>query len=145
MGRGRLGRARLGPAIRPCALWIPRGARLERTTLPARVGGGVREQFIHRDSITVRHPSLGRFSGVVVRVLCGCTFTRDPAGNIEGGTLAPHPPPTSTELARHLRRWIAMDAIEPKGRGPRTSRELFRARKPFRVGRSRMIERVYFD
>ena len=134
-----------GAAAIRAALGVPRGARLERTTLPARVGGGVREQFIHRDSITVRHPSLGRFSGVVVRVLCGCTFTRDPAGNIEGGTLAPHPHPTSTELARHLRRWIAMDAIESKRGGPRTSRELFRARKPFRVGRSRMIERVYFD
>ncbi|TMQ65965.1 MAG: hypothetical protein E6K79_03615 [Candidatus Eisenbacteria bacterium] len=134
-----------GAAAIRAALGVPRGARLERTTLPARVGGGVREQFIHRDSVTVRHPSLGRFSGVVVRVLCGCTFTRDPAGNVEGGTLAPHPHPTSTELARHLRRWIAMDAIEPRRSGPSSSRELFRARKPFRVSRSRMIERVYFD
>jgi len=38
-----------------------------------------------------------------------------------------------------------MDAIEPKRGGPRTIRELFRARKPFRVGHGRMIERVYFD
>ena len=134
-----------GAAAIRAALGVPRGARLERSTMPARVGGGVREQFIHRDSITVRHPSLGRFNGVVVRVLCGCTFTRDPAGNIEGGTLAPHPHPTSADIARQLRRWIAMGAIEPKGGGPRASRELFRARKPFRVGRSGMIERVYFD
>jgi hypothetical protein len=134
-----------GAAAIRAALGVPRGARLERTTWPARVGGGVREQFMHRDSISVRHPSLGRFSGVVVRILCGCTLTRDPAGNVEGVALAPHPHPTSAEIARHLRRWIAMDAIEPKRGGPRTSRELFRARKPFRVGRSRMIERVYFD
>jgi thermolysin metallopeptidase-like protein len=134
-----------GAAAIRAALGVPRGARLERTTLPARVGRGVREQFIHRDSIAVRHPSLGRLSGVSVRVLCGCTFTRDPAGNVEGGTLAPHPHPTSAEVARQLRRWIAIDAIESSGRGPRTSRELFRARKPFRVSPSRMIERVYFD
>lgn len=134
-----------GAAAIRAALGVPRSARLERTTLPARIGGGVREQFIHRDSLKVRHPSLGRFSGVVVRVLCGCTLTRDPAGNVEGAALAPHPHPTSAELARHLRRWIAMDAIELDHGGARTSRELFRARKPFRVGRSRMIERVYFD
>ena len=134
-----------GAAAIRAALGVPRGARLDRTTLPARIGGGVREQFMHRDSIAVRHPSLGRFSGVIVRVLCGCTLTRDPQGNVEGAALAPHPHPTSTELARHLRRWIAMDAIEPRHGGLRTSRELFRARKPFRVGRARMIDRVYFD
>ena len=134
-----------GAAAIRAALGVPRGARLERATLPARVGGGVREQFMHRDSIAVRHASLGRFSGVVVQILCGCTLTRDSSGNVEGAALAPHPHPTSTEIARHLRRWIAMDAIEPRREGPRTSRELFRARKPFRVGRARRIERVYFD
>jgi hypothetical protein len=134
-----------GAAAIRAALGVPRGARLERATLPARIGGGVREQFMHRDSIAVRHASLGRFSGVVVQILCGCTLTRDPSGNVDGAALAPHPHPTSTEIARHLRRWIAMDAIEPRREGPHTSRELFRARKPFRVGRSRRIERVYFD
>jgi hypothetical protein len=134
-----------GAAAIRAALGVPRGARLERTTLPARVGSGVREQFIHRDSLVVRHPSLGRFSGVVVKVLCGCTLTRDPSGDVEGATLAPHPHPTSAELARHLRRWIAMDAIEGTRGIARTSRELFRARKPFRVSRARVVERVYFD
>jgi hypothetical protein len=121
---------------------------LERTTLPARVGGTVREQLIHRDSLVVRHRSLGRLSGVIVRVQCGCTLTRGPAGDVEGGSLAPHPHPTVAELARKLRCWIALDGIEPRpGRraAPRTSTDLFRDRKPFRVGRSGVLERVYFD
>jgi hypothetical protein len=137
-----------GAAALRAALRIPRGARLERTALPARVGGSVREQFVHRDSLVVRHRSLGRLSGVIVRIQCGCTLTRGPAGDVEGGSLAPHPHPTAAEVARKLRCWMALDAIEmPAGRraAPRTSRELFRARKPFRVGSSRILERVYFD
>ncbi len=133
-----------GSALR-AALGIPRGARLERTTLPGRVGGGAREQFIHRDSLVVRHPSLGRLSGVVVKVLCGCTLTRDTSGDVEGASLAPHPHPTPVELARRLRKWIALDAIEVDPQGARTSRDLFLARKPFRVSPSGVLERVYFD
>lgn len=136
-----------GSALR-AALQVPRNARLERTSLPARVGGGVREQFIHRDAIVVRHPSLGRLSGVVVRVQCGCTLTRGPSGDVDGASIAPHPHPTAMQVARQLRRWIAMDAISaPPGRHTArlTSRELFRERKPFRVGRSRVLDRVYFD
>lgn len=133
-----------GAALR-AALRVPPGARLERTALPARIGGGVREQFVHRDSIVVRHRSLGRLSGVVVRIQCGCTLTRGPAGDVEGASLAPHPHPTSLEIARQLRRWIAMGAIATKREAGRDSRALFRARKPFRVGRSRVLERVYFD
>ncbi len=137
-----------GSAALRAALGVARGARLERTSLPARVGGGIREQFIHRDSLVVRHRSLGRLSGVVVRIQCGCTLTRGPSGDVEGASLAPHPHPTPAEVARQLKRWMAMDAIElPGGRraAPRSSRELFRARKPFRVSRSRVLERVYFD
>lgn len=133
-----------GAALR-AALHVPPGARLERTSLPARIGSGVREQFIHRDSIVVRHRSLGRLSGVVVRIQCGCTLTRGPAGDVEGASLAPHPHPTSLDLARRLRRWMAMDAIATRQESGHNSRALFRARKPFRVGRSRVLERVYFD
>ncbi len=135
-----------GAALR-AALRVPPGARIERTSLPARVGGGVREQFIHRDAIEVRDRSLGRLSGVTVGIHCGCTLTRGPSGDVEGASLAPHPHPTSGEVARQLRRWMAMDAIEISGRGAaaRSSRDLFRDRKPFRVTPSRHIERVYFD
>jgi hypothetical protein len=134
-----------GASALRAALGIPRSARLERTSLPARVGGGTREQYIHRDTLVVRHRSLGRFSGVVVRIHCGCTLIRDPAGGVEGAAIAPHPHPTVAQVARQLRRWIAMDAIESARGSARSSRELFRARKPFRVGRSRLLERVYLD
>lgn len=137
-----------GAAALRAALGVPRGARLERMELPARVGGGIREQFVHRDSIRVRHPSLGRLSGVVVRIQCGCTLSRDPAGSVVGASLAPHPHPTLAAIARQLRRWIALDAIHVgrvRGIAPGSSRKLFLARKPFCVGRSGVLERVYLD
>ena len=135
-----------GAALR-AALHVSPGARIERTSLPARVGGGVREQYIHRDSIQVRDRSLGRLSGVTVRIHCGCTLTRGPSGDVEGASLAPHPHPSPAEVTRQLKRWMAMDAIEIPGRGApaRSSRDLFRDRKPYRVTPSRHIERVYFD
>jgi hypothetical protein len=127
------------------ALRIPHAGKLERTTTVGRGGRGVREQFIHRDWIEVRDRSLGPLSGVVVRVLCGCTLTRRASGEVEGATLAPHPHPSSQEIARHLRRWIALDAIDAGGERRRTSRQQFRARKPFRVGPRRVLERIYFE
>ena len=105
-----------GAALR-AALHVSPGARIERTSLPARVGGGVREQYIHRDSIQVRDRSLGRLSGVTVRIHCGCTLTRGPSGDVEGASLAPHPHPSPAEVTRQLKRWMAMDAIEIPGRG----------------------------
>ena len=138
-----------GPSALRAALGLPAGARLARTTFPGRVGGGVREQFSHGEWLEVRHPSLGR-SGrragggrALVRVTCGCTLVRDPSGDVEGASLTPrqHPPPA--ELARRLRPWIAMDAIERGGR--RDVRDLFREGKPFRIGRSGLLDRVYFD
>ena len=127
------------------ALQVPRGAKLQRLTFPGRGGRGQREQFIHRDWIRVRDRSLGPLSGVVVRVLCGCTMTRGPFGEVEAATLAPHPHPSPREIARHLRRWRSLDAIETKTGARLTSRQQFRMRKPFRVGPSGTVERVYFE
>jgi len=127
------------------ALHIPPGAPLRRTALPARTGAGAREQFIHRDYVVVRHRSLGRLSGVAVRVPCGCTVVRGPGGDVERMALAPHPHPTAGELLPHLRRWIALDAIQAKGSGSRSSRALYRERKPFRVTPAGILERAYFD
>ena len=135
-----------GTAALRAALLLPRGARLLRTTFPARVGGGVREQLSHAEWIEVRHRAIGR-SGrpgrALVRTTCGCTLVRDPAGDVEGVTLAPRRHPTPGDLARRLRPWIAMDAIERGGR--RDVRELFRERRPFRIGRGGLLDRVYFD
>ncbi|MGH7681253.1 MAG: hypothetical protein ACRENN_04625 [Candidatus Eiseniibacteriota bacterium] len=136
-----------GVAALRAALRVSPGARIERTSLPARIGGGIREQFIHRDAIEVRDRSLGRLSGVVVRIHCGCTLTRGPSGDVEGASLAPHPHPTPAQVARQLKRWLALDAIEIPGRGApaHSSRDLFRDRKPFRVTSARRLERVYLD
>jgi hypothetical protein len=127
------------------ALRIPPGASLHRSTLPARTGAGVREQFIHRDFVVVRHRSLGRLSGVAVRVPCGCTLVRGPGGEVERMALLPHPHPSAAELLPHLRRWIALDAIQEKGAGSRSSRALYLERKPFRVTASGVLERAYID
>jgi len=127
------------------ALRIPPGASLHRSALPARTGAGVREQFIHRDFVIVRHRSLGRLSGVAVRVPCGCTLVRGPGGEVEQMALLPHPHPTAAEVLPHLRRWIALDAIQAKGAGSRSSRALYRERKPFRVTASGVLERAYID
>ena len=135
-----------GAAALRAALGVPRGARLKRRTLPARVGGQVREQFVYEESVVVRNARLGRWSGVVVRVQCGCTLTRDPSGDVEGASLAPLRHASATELARKLRCWIRLDAIHDARRGAaRPVRQLFRDRKPFRVGRAGVLERIYFD
>jgi hypothetical protein len=105
----------------------------------------MREQFIHRDWIRVHHPALRRPGGVLVRVLCGCTLTRGPSGDVEGATIAPHPHPTTAEMTRRVRRWLALGAIDVAKDGARTSRTHFRKRTPFRVGRGGVLERVYFE
>lgn len=134
-----------GAAALRAVLGVHRRARLERTTLPGRVGRGEREQFIHRDWVKVTRPSLGRRGGVWVRVICGCTLTRGPSGDVDGATVRPHPHPTERDLARQLRCWIAFDAIETGRATLRTSRQHFRERKPFRVTKDGVLERVYFE
>ena len=106
---------------------------------------GVREQLLHMHHYTVRSKALGALSGITVRVPCGCTLTRGPSGEIENLTLAPHPDPTPAEVVRTLRPWIKRGAIHPK-RGLRaTPRELFLEKKPFRLTKEGLLERVYFD
>ena len=134
-----------GAAAMNAALGLPGYVRLKRTTLPGRLGSGVREQFIHRDWIRVRHPAFRRRDGVLVRVLCGCTLTRGPSGDVEQATIAPHPHPTSAEMTRRVRRWLALGAIDLGRDGALTSRAHFKARTPFRVGRGGVLERVYFE
>jgi len=134
-----------GAAAMNAALGLPGHARLKRTTLPGRLGSGVREQFIHRDWIRVRHPAFRKRDGVLVRVLCGCTLTRGPSGDVEQATIAPHPHPTSAEMTRRVRRWLALGAIDVGRDGAQTSRAHFKARTPFRVGRGGVLERVYFE
>ncbi|HET7498819.1 MAG TPA: hypothetical protein VFM00_11005 [Candidatus Eisenbacteria bacterium] len=133
-----------GAAAIRAALGLPRGARLERRTWSPRVGGGVREQLIHRDHVVVRDRTLGSLSGIAVPVTCGCTLTREPDGRVEGASLRPHPHPEADEIAVWLRAWIARDAIRPKD-GTLSAVEHFRARQPFRVTRAGVLERVYFD
>jgi hypothetical protein len=133
-----------GTAAIRAALGLPRGARLERRTWSSRVGGGLREQLIHRDHVVVRDRSLGALSGISVPVICGCTLTREPDGRVEGASLRHHPHPEASQVARWLRAWIARDAIRPRD-GARTAVEHFRARQPFRVTRAGVLERVYFD
>ncbi|HET9941233.1 MAG TPA: hypothetical protein VFR25_09010, partial [Candidatus Eisenbacteria bacterium] len=134
-----------GAAAMNAALGLPGHARLKRTTLPGRLGSGVREQFIHRDWIRVRHPAFRRRGGVLVRVLCGCTLTRGPSGDVEEATIAPHPHPTPAEMTRRVRRWLALGAIDMGRDGTQSSRAHFKARTPFRVGRGGVLERVYFE
>lgn len=133
-----------GAAAIRAALGLPRGARLERRTWSPRVGGGAREQLVHRDHVVVRDRSLGALSGISVPVVCGCTLTREPDGRVEGVSLRPHPHPEPSQVARWLRAWIARDAIRPKD-GTLSAVEHFRARQPFRVTRAGVLERVYFD
>lgn len=134
-----------GAAALNAALGLPRRTRLKRTSMPGRLGSGAREQFIHRDWIRVRHPALRRPGGVLVRVLCGCTLTRGPSGDVEQATIAPHPHPTATEMTRRVRRWLALGAIDIGRDGLRTTKAHFKARTPFRVGRGGVLERVYFE
>jgi len=136
--------ARLGGAAAVRAvLGLPPRAKLERREWKSRVGGGVREQYVHRETITVRHPSLQGFRRIAVVFECGCTLTRDPAGEVEGASLLPRRHPTPAEIARWLKPWLRRDEIAAAGGG--SSKEHFRDKKPFRVGRSGVLERVYFD
>src|SRR6185503_18083987 len=123
--------ARLGGAAAVRAvLGLPARARLERREWKPRVGGGVREQYVHRETIAVRHPSLKGFRRIAVVFECGCTLTRDPSGDVEGASLLARRHPSPGEIA---------------AAGGGTSKEHFRDKKPFRVGRSGVLERVYFD
>ena len=70
---------------------------------------------------------------------------RGASGDVDGATVAPHPHPTERDLARQIRCWIAFDAIETGRAALRTSRQHFRERKPFRVSRDGVLERVYFE
>ncbi|HEU4724328.1 MAG TPA: hypothetical protein VFU59_03420, partial [Candidatus Eisenbacteria bacterium] len=133
-----------GAALR-AALALPRGARLERRAWPARVGGGVREQLVHRHTVVARHPALGRSGGVAVEVACGCTLTRDPRGDVEGMALFARRDPTASEVTRWLRPWFTRGAVAFGEEAARSTRSLFRERKVFRVGAGRRLERVYAD
>ena len=134
-----------GLAALRAALRLGPGAKLERRLTPLPRREGVREQLLHMHHYTVRSKALGALSGITVRVPCGCTLTRGPSGEIENLTLAPHPDPTPAEVVRTLRPWIKRGAIHPK-RGLRaTPRELFLEKKPFRLTKEGLLERVYFD
>jgi len=127
------------------ALHLPPGAKLARHSAPLRTRHGWREQYFHVDEYVLRSPRLGAFSGIIVRVPCGCTIERAPSGDVADMTLAPHPHPAAADLVRSLRPWILLDAIHPE-RGTRAgARELFRERKPFRLTAEGLLTRVYFD
>jgi len=151
-GAGRLSPLRALDPERPgglaairAALHLPASAKLARHSTPLRSREGSREQLLHVHEFPIRHRSLGAFSGIIIRVPCGCTLTRAGSGEVLDLTLAPHPHPGPAELLRSIRPWIRMGAIHPV-RGVRApSRELFRERKPFRLTAEGLLERVYFD
>lgn len=134
-----------GVAALRAALALPSGARLERRAWPSRVGGGVREQLVHRHTVVTRHPALGRTRTVAVEIACGCTLTRDPRGDVEGMALLARRDPTAGEVARWLRPWIRRGAIAFGEDAARSARSLFRERKVFRIARGGRLERVYAD
>ena len=134
-----------GLAALRAALNLSPTARLERRLTPLPRREGLREQLLHVHRYTVRSKALGSLSGITVLVPCGCTLTRGPSGEIENLTLAPHPDPTPAEVLRIVRPWVKRRAIHPK-RGLRASpRELFLEKKPFRLTKEGLLERVYFD
>jgi len=134
-----------GLAALRAALRLGPGAKLERRLTPLPRREGMREQLLHMHHYTVRSKALGALSGITVRVPCGCTLTRGPSGEIENLTLAPHGDPTPAEVLRMVRPWVKRGAIHPR-RGLRTSaRELFLEKKPFRLTKEGLLERVYFD
>lgn len=134
-----------GVAALRAALGIPAGARLERRDWPARVGGGVREQLVHRHSVLARHPRLDRGRAVIVEIACGCTLTRGPRGDVEGMALAPRRDPTAREVSGWLRPWLRRGAVAWGPEAALSTRSLFRAGKVFRVSAGRKLERVYAD
>jgi len=136
--------ARLGgaAAIR-AVLGLPVRAKLERREWKPRVGGGVREQYVHRETISIRNPSLRGVRRIAVVFECGCTLTRGPSGDVEGASVHPRRDPRPAEIARWLKPWLKRGEIAPSSGA--TSKDHFRDKKPFRVGRSGVLERVYFD
>ena len=131
-----------GTAAIRAALALPPGARLARTAWRRRTGGA-REQLTHRTTVSVPLRERGRVRPVQVTIVCGCTLTRDPAGEVEGMSLRPHRHPTPAEASRWLRPWVKRGEIA-RGRA-RPAAEHFRDGTPFRVGPSGVLERVYFD
>ncbi len=127
------------------ALGLPAGARLQRRAWPARIGGGIREQWVHHHAIEVPASLLGRGRSLVVDVACGCTLTRGPAGDVEGMTLRDRRDPTPRDLLRWLRPWMRREAIAWRGGAPESAVALFRKRKVFRVTAGNRLERVYAD
>jgi hypothetical protein len=134
-----------GSAALRAALGIPAGARLERRGWPARIGGVVREQLVHRHAVTTRLPLLGRSRAVIVEIACGCTLTRGPRGEVEGMSLAPRRDPTAREISGWLRPWLRRHAVAWGADAAWSTRELFRAGKVFRVAAGGKLERVYAD
>ena len=134
-----------GLAAMRAALHLPPSAKLARRAAPLRSREGWREQLSHVHEFPIRHRSLGRLNGIIVRVPCGCTLIRGGSGEVVDLTLAPHPHPGPTELLRTIRPWIRMDAIHPTRGARAPSREFFRERKPFRLTAEGLLERVYFD
>ncbi len=134
-----------GVAALRAALALPSGARLERTAWPARVGGGVREQLVHRHTVLARHPALGVRGVVGVEIACGCTLTRDPRGDVEGMALVARRDPTAGEVTRWLGPWFRRGAVAFGKDAGRSARSLFLERKVFRIGPSGRLERVYAD
>ncbi|HSQ60929.1 MAG TPA: MBL fold metallo-hydrolase, partial [Acidobacteriota bacterium] len=140
-----------GAAALRAALGLPPRARLARSSWPARVGGGIREQWVHRHAVEVRPSALGlrgraaRARSVVVDVTCGCTLTRDPSGDVEGMTIRPRVDPTPREVASWLRPWIRRDALAWREEAAGSSAALFRRGKVFRIGAGNRLERVYAD
>lgn len=135
-----------GAAALRAALHLPGRARLERRSWAPRVGGGVREQFVHRHLVEAKTPGAGRGRrSIVVEIVCGCTLTRDPRGDVEGMSLLARRDPTAREIAAWLRPWIRRDAIAWGDASGRTAPALFRERKVFRVGADRRLTRVYAD
>ncbi|HEY6571931.1 MAG TPA: hypothetical protein VI198_01330 [Candidatus Eisenbacteria bacterium] len=134
-----------GAAALRAALALPAGARLERRAWPARVGGGVREQLVHRHLVAAHHPALGRSRSVLVEIACGCTLTRDPRGDVEGMALLARRDPTAREVERWLRPWFRRGAVAFGEDASKSARSLFRDRKVFRIGARGRFERVYAD
>jgi len=133
-----------GNALR-AALGLSSGQKLARIGCPLRTRTGFREQLTHTEEVCVRHSSLGRLSGIVVRVPCGCTLMRNAGGDVEGVALAPRPARTTDDVARMLLPWIRMGAIDPHRGSRAETRERFLERMPFRLTASGFLARVYFD
>ena len=134
-----------GRAALRAALGLPAGVRLHRRVWPGRIGGGIREQWLHHHAVAVPASILGRGRSVVVDVPCGCTLTRGPGGEVEGMTLRPRTDPTPRDVARWLRPWIRRDAIAWRAGVSESAVSLFRKRKVFRVAAGDRLERAYAD